>query len=46
LRDLNAGDYKRAAEYARTRGIINRRYQVRVRMADGELVLGDEVLTA
>jgi phosphoribosylaminoimidazole-succinocarboxamide synthase len=45
LRDLTLKIYTRAAEYARTRGIIIADTKFEFGTVDGELVLGDEVLT-
>jgi phosphoribosylaminoimidazole-succinocarboxamide synthase len=45
LRDLTLAIYKQAAEYARTRGIIIADTKFEFGTVDGELVLGDEVLT-
>ena len=45
LRGLTLKIYKRAAEYARTKGILIADTKFEFGMAEGELVLGDEVLT-
>jgi phosphoribosylaminoimidazole-succinocarboxamide synthase len=45
LRDLTLKIYTRAAEYARTKGIIIADTKLEFGMVKGELVLGDEVLT-
>ncbi len=45
IRDLTLGIYKRAAEYARERGIIIADTKFEFGFIDGELVLADEVLT-
>jgi len=45
LRDLTLKIYTRAAEYARTKGIIIVDTKFEFGMVKGELVLGDEVLT-
>jgi phosphoribosylaminoimidazole-succinocarboxamide synthase len=45
LRDLTLGIYTRAAQYAETRGIIIADTKFEFGFADGELILGDEVLT-
>jgi len=45
LRCLTLKIYQRAAEYARTKGILIADTKFEFGMADGELVLGDEVLT-
>jgi phosphoribosylaminoimidazole-succinocarboxamide synthase len=45
LRDLTLKIYTRAAEYARTKGIIIADTKFEFGMVKGELVLGDEVLT-
>jgi phosphoribosylaminoimidazole-succinocarboxamide synthase len=45
LRDLTLRIYNRAAEYARTKGIIIADTKFEFGTVDGELVLGDEVLT-
>jgi phosphoribosylaminoimidazole-succinocarboxamide synthase len=45
LRDLTLKIYARAAEYARTKGIIIADTKFEFGMVRGELVLGDEVLT-
>jgi phosphoribosylaminoimidazole-succinocarboxamide synthase len=45
LRDLTLAIYKKAAEYARSRGIIIADTKFEFGVVDGELVLADEVLT-
>ncbi len=45
LRDLTLKIYKRAAEYAGAKGILIADTKFEFGMAEGELVLGDEVLT-
>jgi phosphoribosylaminoimidazole-succinocarboxamide synthase len=45
LRDLTLNIYTRAAEYARTKGILIADTKFEFGMANGELILGDEVLT-
>ncbi|HLK69659.1 MAG TPA: phosphoribosylaminoimidazolesuccinocarboxamide synthase [Bryobacteraceae bacterium] len=45
VRDLTLALYTRAASYARTRGIIIADTKFEFGFADGELILGDEVLT-
>jgi phosphoribosylaminoimidazole-succinocarboxamide synthase len=45
LRDLTLGIYERASAYAATRGILLADTKLEFGFADGELVLGDEVLT-
>src|SRR5262249_34378783 len=45
LRDLTLKIYIRAAEYARTKGIIIADTKFEFGTVDGELLLGDEVLT-
>lgn len=45
LRDLTLGIYSKAAEYARTRGIILADTKFEFGFIDGTLTLGDEVLT-
>ncbi len=45
LRDLTLGIYTRAAKYAETKGIIIADTKFEFGFVDGELVLGDEVLT-
>ena len=45
LRDLTLNIYARAAEYARTKGIIIADTKFEFGMVRGELILGDEVLT-
>ena len=45
LRGLTLKIYERAAEYARTKGILIADTKFEFGMAEGELVLGDEVLT-
>ena len=45
LRDLTLSIYRRAAEYARTRGIIIADTKFEFGFIDGVLTLGDEVLT-
>jgi phosphoribosylaminoimidazole-succinocarboxamide synthase len=45
LRDLTLRIYKRAADYARTRGVIIADTKFEFGKVGGELVLGDEVLT-
>ena len=45
LRDLTLAIYARAARYAETRGIIIADTKFEFGFVDGELVLGDEVLT-
>jgi phosphoribosylaminoimidazole-succinocarboxamide synthase len=45
LRDLTLKIYMRAAEYARTKGIIIADTKFEFGMVKGELILGDEVLT-
>ena len=45
LRDLTLAIYKRAADYARTRGIIIADTKFEFGMIDGEITLADEVLT-
>ena len=45
LRDLTLKIYTRAAEYARTKGILIADTKFEFGMAEGELVLGDEALT-
>ena len=45
LSDLTLTIYRQAAEYARTRGIIIADTKFEFGTVDGELVLGDEVLT-
>jgi phosphoribosylaminoimidazole-succinocarboxamide synthase len=45
LRDLTLKIYTRAAEYARTKGIIIADTKFEFGMVKGELILGDEVLT-
>jgi phosphoribosylaminoimidazole-succinocarboxamide synthase len=45
LRDLTIGIYKKAADYARTRGIIIADTKFEFGIVGGEIVLADEVLT-
>ena len=45
LRDLTLGIYKKAAEYARSRGIIIADTKFEFGVVDGEIILADEVLT-
>jgi len=45
LRDLTLDTYNRAAEYARTKGILIADTKFEFGAVDGELLLGDEVLT-
>src|ERR1700722_13231597 len=45
LRDLTLGIYKKAADYARTRGIIIADTKFEFGMIDGKIILADEVLT-
>lgn len=45
LRDLTLGLYGRAAEYARSRGIIIADTKFEFGLIDGEIILADEVLT-
>jgi phosphoribosylaminoimidazole-succinocarboxamide synthase len=45
LRDLTLAIYKKAADYARTRGIIIADTKLEFGTVDGEIVLADEVLT-
>jgi phosphoribosylaminoimidazole-succinocarboxamide synthase len=45
LRDLTLSLYTRAAEYAATRGVIIADTKFEFGFADGQLILGDEVLT-
>ena len=45
LRDLTLSIYKRAADYARSRGIIIADTKFEFGMIDGEIMLADEVLT-
>ena len=45
LRDLTLSIYTKAAKYAETRGIIIADTKFEFGFADGELILGDEVLT-
>lgn len=45
LRDLTLGIYKKATEYAETRGLILADTKFEFGFVDGELVLADEVLT-
>jgi len=45
LRDLTLGIYKKAADYARTRGIIIADTKFEFGIVGGEVVLADEVLT-
>ena len=45
LRELTLGIYRRAAEYAATRGILIADTKFEIGVVDGELVLADEVLT-
>jgi phosphoribosylaminoimidazole-succinocarboxamide synthase len=45
LRDLTLGIYSRAARYAETKGIIIADTKFEFGFVDGQLVLGDEVLT-
>jgi len=45
LRELTLGIYRRAAEYAATRGILIADTKFEFGFVDGELVLADEVLT-
>jgi len=45
LRDLTLGIYKKAADYARTRGIIIADTKLEFGTVGGEIVLADEVLT-
>ena len=45
LRDLTLALYRRAAEYARTRGILIADTKFEFGVVDGEIVLADEVLT-
>ena len=45
LRDLTIGIYKKAADYARTRGIIIADTKFEFGVVNGEIVLADEVLT-
>ena len=45
LRDLTLGIYKKAADYARTRGIIIADTKFEFGIVGGEIVLADEVLT-
>jgi phosphoribosylaminoimidazole-succinocarboxamide synthase len=45
LRDLTLGIYKKAADYARTRGIIIADTKFEFGLIDGKITLADEVLT-
>jgi phosphoribosylaminoimidazole-succinocarboxamide synthase len=45
LRDLTLGIYKKAADYARTRGIIIADTKFEFGIINGEIILADEVLT-
>ncbi len=45
LRDLTLGIYRRAADYARSRGIIIADTKFEFGMIDGQIILADEVLT-
>jgi phosphoribosylaminoimidazole-succinocarboxamide synthase len=45
LRDLTLAIYRRAADYARTRGIVIADTKFEFGVVDGEIVLADEVLT-
>jgi phosphoribosylaminoimidazole-succinocarboxamide synthase len=45
LRDLTLAIYKKAAEYARSRGIIIADTKFEFGVVDGEIILADEVLT-
>jgi phosphoribosylaminoimidazole-succinocarboxamide synthase len=45
LRDLTLSIYKRAADYARTRGIIIADTKFEFGLIDGKIILADEVLT-
>jgi phosphoribosylaminoimidazole-succinocarboxamide synthase len=45
LRELTLGIYKKAAEYARSRGIIIADTKFEFGVVDGEIILADEVLT-
>jgi phosphoribosylaminoimidazole-succinocarboxamide synthase len=45
LRDLTLGLYKKAADYARTRGIIIADTKFEFGVVDGQIILADEVLT-
>ncbi len=45
LRDLTLAIYKKAAEYARTRGIIIADTKLEFGTVNGEIILADEVLT-
>jgi phosphoribosylaminoimidazole-succinocarboxamide synthase len=45
LRDLTLGIYKKAADYAQTRGIIIADTKFEFGMIDGQITLADEVLT-
>src|SRR5262249_56330286 len=45
LRDLTLGIYTKAADYARTRGIIIADTKFEFGMIDGKIILADEVLT-
>src|SRR6202000_884993 len=45
LRDLTLSLYRKAADYARTRGIIIADTKFEFGVVDGEIILGDEVLT-
>jgi phosphoribosylaminoimidazole-succinocarboxamide synthase len=45
LRDLTLGIYKKAADYARTRGIIIADTKFEFGIIDGKIILADEVLT-
>jgi phosphoribosylaminoimidazole-succinocarboxamide synthase len=45
LRDLTLGIYRRAADYARTRGIIIADTKFEFGLINGEIILADEVLT-
>ncbi len=45
LRDLTLAIYKKAAEYARSRGIIIADTKFEFGLVDGEIILADEVLT-
>ncbi len=45
LRDLTLGIYKKAADYARTRGIIIADTKLEFGTVGGEIILADEVLT-
>jgi len=45
LRDLTLGIYQRAADYARSRGIIIADTKFEFGMIDGRIILADEVLT-